>query len=157
MYHFYIPILCVNFTLIINCRSVRCKGLGLPLRTRNTLTRSSMQNKKLRLFSLLTPPHISNSKSAPDICVSAWKYCNVVLRCSNKVTIKYTYNSVGVHCFSYEEISGKWNLSPTTHHSWPKCIELFLWLEPYRRWDGQTGVAFPICILLMERTPTRRQ
>jgi len=157
MYHFYSPILCVNFILIINCRSVRCKGLGLPPRAQNTLNCSSTKNEKLRLFSLLIPPCISNSKSAPDICVSAWKYCTVVLRCPNKVTVKYTYNSVGTHCFSYEEISGKWNLCLTTNHSWPKYIELFLWLEMYRRRDGQTDVAFPICILLMECTPRRHQ
>jgi hypothetical protein len=113
--------------------------------------------KVTAVLSLDSSTHISNSKSTPDICVSAWKYCTVVLRCSNRVTLKYTYNSVGVHCFSYEEISGKWNLCLTTHHSWPKCIELFLWLDTYGRRDGQTDVAFPICILLMERTPRRWQ
>lgn len=157
MHHFYSPILCVNLILIINCRSVRCKGLGLPQRTQNTLTCSSTKNEKLRPFSLLTPPHISDSKSAPDICASAWKYCTIVLRCSNNVTVKYTYNSVGVHCFSYGEISGKWNLCLTTHHSWPKCIKLFLWLEMHGRRDGQTDVAFHIRILLMESTPKRWQ
>jgi len=63
-----------------------------------------------------------------------------------------TMSSVGVHFFSYGEITGKWNLCPTTHHSWPKSIELFLWLETYRRRVGH--VALPICIPLMEHTHT---